>query len=155
MFASGHRVTRAGLQFLGTRVQTLAIRPAIIQTRRTLPVCCVQTNLHGQDIPRDFEEGLGKVLATTLNKPEKLISVSVLPGTRMWRAGSDKPTVIVDIWSVGVFDSQRNSKYTQDIFDYLLNKLQLPHNRIVLLLHPLQPEEAAHLIYAKMREASS
>jgi len=154
MFTSGHLILRCG-RIVGSRVQTLAARPGIIETRRTLPVCSVQTNLQGQQIPGDFEQGLSKVLAATLNKPEKLISVSVLPGTRMLRGGNSKPTVTLEIWSVGVFDGQRNSKYTQDIMDYVISKLQLPHDRIVLLLHPLQPEDAGHLIYAKLRESTS
>jgi len=137
-----------------TRIRTRVMTP-LVQTRRTLPVCSVQTNLSGTQVPKDFHEGLSKVLATTLNKSEKVISVSVMSDVRMWRDGSDKPTAIVDIWSIGVFDAERNVKYTKDIFAYIMQRLNLPHDRIVLLLHPLQVEEAAHLTYAKLKQTGS
>jgi hypothetical protein len=50
-------------------------------------------------------------------------------GAAMVRAGSDAGTAIVEIWSIGVFDAERNPKYTEEFFTYLANKLNLPTNR--------------------------
>lgn len=47
----------------------------------------------------------------------------------MVRNGSDAGTAIVEIWSIGVFDAERNGKYTEEFFAYLTNKLNLPPNR--------------------------
>ena len=46
-----------------------------VASRRTLPVCSVQTNLADSQIPDDFQEGLGKLLANTLKKPEDVILI--------------------------------------------------------------------------------
>ena len=59
----------------------------------------------------------------------QLITVSVQSALRMWRDGSDKPTIAIDLWSVGVFDVDRNPKYTADIFAYLKARLDIPADR--------------------------
>ena len=47
----------------------------------------------------------------------------------MLRASSDSATVTVEIWSIGVFDAERNVQYTKDIFNFLKDTLQLPPDR--------------------------
>jgi len=136
-----------------TRSRTLV---PLVETTRSLPVCCVQTNLSDEQIPTDFTKGLSQVLASTLNKQERVISVSLTPSVRICRSGDDQPTAIVQVWSIGVFDATRNPKYTVDIYDYILKALpSVPSERIVLLLHPLKPEEAGHLIYEKLKDSSA
>jgi len=56
------------------------LKPVLASTRRSLPVCCVQTNLGDTEIPTDFQQGLGRVLAHTLNKSEKVTRHASLDG---------------------------------------------------------------------------
>lgn len=122
------------------------------QSVRFLPVCSVQTNLSSSAVPSDFTRRLSQILASTLKKPEDSISVSLSTGLTMSRGGSDSATMTVEIWSIGVFDADRNLNYTKDVFHFLTDTLSLPPNRIVLLFHPLLKEEAGHLIYRDLQQ---
>lgn len=120
----------------------------LVVSVRNLPMCSVSTNLNEGHVPKDFLAGLTKVIAETLNKAEKSIYASVSTNVRMFKNGSDGPTAVIEIWSIGVFDAERNKKYAKDIFKYITKELKsIPENRIVLLFHPLQAEDAGHLIY--------
>jgi hypothetical protein len=130
----------------------MAVPSMFHQPVRRLPVCTVQTNLGSATVPSDFMTGLAKVIARTLNKPEELISVSMTTNVTMVRAGSDSGTAVVEIWSIGVFDTERNKQYTSDLYTYLTTSLRLPADRIVLLFHPLQPHDAGHLIYSQIQQ---
>jgi len=57
------------------------------------------------------------------------ITVSVATDMTMLRGNSDAATVTVEIWSIGVFDAQRNVQYTKDVFQLLTETLQLPPDR--------------------------
>ena len=46
------------------------------------------------------------------------ISVTVNCGLQMCRGGSLDPTVIVQIQSIGVFGKDKNSAYTDNIFEF-------------------------------------
>ena len=58
-----------------------------------------------------------------------MITVSLSTDVTMLRGGSDAATVTVQIWSVGVFDAERNVQYTKDVFHFLIDALQLPPER--------------------------
>ena len=47
--------------------------PLFTVQKRHLPVCAVDTNLSKVEVPKDFNAKLSKVVATMLNKPEKVI----------------------------------------------------------------------------------
>lgn len=50
----------------------------------------------------------------------------------MFKNGSDGPTAVIEIWSIGVFDAERNKKYAKDIFKYITKELKnIPENRFV------------------------
>jgi len=47
----------------------------------------------------------------------------------MVRGGTRAGTAIVDIWSIGVFDAERNQKYSEEFIPFLANQLNLPSDR--------------------------
>ena len=51
------------------------------------------------------------------------ISVLVHCGLQMCRGGTNDPTVAIQIWSIGVFDKERNPKYTDTLFAHLRPRL--------------------------------
>jgi len=112
----------------------------------------VQTNLEPTQIPRDFLNGLSKVISDALKKPEEVISISLSTGVAMVRGGTRSGTAIVEIWSIGVFDAERNAKYSEEFIPYLAKQLNLPSDRIALVFHPLKPEEAGHILYRNSPE---
>jgi len=46
------------------------------------------------------------------------ISVTVKSGLQMCRGGSSEPTIIVQIWSIGVFGKDKNHAYTDSLFEF-------------------------------------
>jgi len=46
------------------------------------------------------------------------ISVIVKSGLQMCRGGSSEPTVILQIWSIGVFGKDKNSEYKDSFFEF-------------------------------------
>jgi len=57
------------------------------------------------------------------------ITVSLSTDVTLLKAGSDSAAAAVEIWSIGVFDVERNVQYTKDVFDFLTDALRLPSNR--------------------------
>jgi len=51
------------------------------------------------------------------------ISVTVNSGLQMCRGGSSDPTVVVQIWSIGVFGKDKNSAYTDSLFEFFKKHL--------------------------------
>lgn len=47
----------------------------------------------------------------------------------MLRGGNSSETVTVELWSIGVFDESKNTKYTTDIMDLVRTELNLPPER--------------------------
>lgn len=105
-----------------------------------MPICLIQTNL--SSVPDDFHIGFSKLIAETLNKPEERISVTVNSGLKMCRGGSSDPTVVVQIWSIGIFGKDKNSAYTDNLFEFFKKYLpSVPEERIVLLFLPIEPHD--------------
>ncbi len=59
------------------------------------------------------------------------VMVTVRPGCDMYRRGSAAPALSVQIWSVGVFDEERNPGYTRRLYDFLMSTTKLPPERSV------------------------
>ncbi len=64
--------------------------------------------------------------------PNKIITVSIQTDVNMSRDGNADPTASVHIWSVGVFDAERNKGYSKPFIDYLSDQLNIPTERLVL-----------------------
>ena len=63
----------------------------------------------------------------------QLVSVSVQTDVSLCRGGSVSPNAVVNIWSVAVFDAERNPGYTKQMYDFLLPELNMPADRSVAL----------------------
>lgn len=58
------------------------------------------------------------------------ISVTVNSGLKMCRGGSSDPTVVVQIWSIGVFGKDKNSAYSGNLFEFFKKYLpSVPEDR--------------------------
>ncbi|KAK2152846.1 hypothetical protein LSH36_316g04031 [Paralvinella palmiformis] len=97
--------------------------------KRHLPYCSVDTNLGKAQLSPDFHIRFSKLLARILGKDEKLITVSLRTDVTMCRSGTDRPNIVINIWSIGVFDEQRNPNYTNQIYDFILPEVNIPAER--------------------------
>ena len=59
----------------------------------------------------------------------KLVTVSLRDNLKISRGLTDDPTVSAHIWSVGVFDAEKNPSHSKIFIDFLIEKLKLPSDR--------------------------
>ena len=55
----------------------------------------------------------------------QLVTVTVNDSVDMCRGADRSPTALVQIWSVGVFDAERNPTYSKKLFDFLMPRLNV------------------------------
>ena len=61
--------------------------------------------------------------------PFQLVSVVVRNDVDICRNSNTKPAVSVQIWSVGVFDNERNPGYSEAMVKFILSKLDVTDER--------------------------
>ncbi|XP_050411077.1 D-dopachrome decarboxylase-B [Patella vulgata] len=103
-----------------------------------MPMCIVNTNRKSEDIPNDFEAKLAEKVASVLNKPLSAMQVVINSGARVYRKESTAPACIMQLYSIDVFDEQRNPTYTPPLLDFLKTQLRLGENRTVVHYIPAQ-----------------
>ena len=59
----------------------------------------------------------------------QLVSVVLRSDVEICRDGVTTPSVLVHVWSVGVFDEARNPQYAQALIKYLQPALDIPEER--------------------------
>lgn len=105
-----------------------------------MPICLIQTNL--PSVPDGLQVAFSKVIAETLNKPEERISVTINSGLQMCRGGNSEPTIVVQIWSIGVFGKDKNPAHADSLFEFFKEHIpSVSQERIVLLFHPIEPHD--------------
>lgn len=104
-----------------------------------MPICTLTTNLKSDEIPDDIEMQLTNTMSEVLNKPKERITVLVNSDARMCKNGSKDVTCLLTISSINVFDEEKNPGYTDKLSEFLVSKLKIPRNRVVLVYKPLEP----------------
>lgn len=64
--------------------------------------------------------------------------VSLHADLDMYKTDSCESCVAIQIFSVGVFDADRNVTYTPPILDFVSSSLDIPENRIELVYFPVE-----------------
>lgn len=105
-----------------------------------MPICHLFTNRKESELKEGIEERIAKVVADTLEKPIERVVVVVTPGARVFRQNSTEPACTFNVQSIGVFDKERNPKYSPALFKALQDELDLPKERCVLLYQDLDKE---------------
>ena len=76
----------------------------------------------------------------------QLISITLKTEVDILRNGNADPTVAIQIWSIGVFDEERNPGYAKEMFPFLEKTLELPTiNDIFKKLYVY--DEESHFIF--------
>jgi len=105
-----------------------------------MPLCVIETNL--PTVPDNLSVEFCKTVAAALNKPPERISVTVRAGVQMCRGGTNDPTILVQIWSIGVFGKEQNPGYADKFFDFFKHHLpNVCEKRIVFAFHPIEPHQ--------------
>lgn len=67
----------------------------------------------------------------------------VRPDTQMCRGGSNEPTCMFEIWSIGVFSAEKNPRYSGPIYQFIKEKLEISEDKITIVYHDLKAEQLA------------
>ncbi|GFT14323.1 uncharacterized protein NPIL_196121, partial [Nephila pilipes] len=110
---------------------------AQVSLKVIMPLCVFYTNLPDKDVPKDFEVDLSKMLAEIFSKPLERVVVNVLPGQRIVSGGTSEPTCWMNLWSIGVFDAERNPAYATKLYPFITEYLGINSDKIVILCHDI------------------
>ncbi|XP_055935755.1 D-dopachrome decarboxylase-A-like isoform X1 [Argiope bruennichi] len=108
-----------------------------------MPIGVFYTNVPDKDMPENFEVDLSKILAEILSKPLERILINVIPGQRMAYGGTSEPACWLNLWSIGVFDKERNPNYATKLYPFITESLGIKSEKIVLLFHPIEAYQKA------------
>jgi len=108
-----------------------------------MPLCYCYTSLPNTAIPEGFEEKFAQCIHEVLpNKPIERISVIVVPGARICKAGSTDPAMLIQMRAIGVFNADDNPKYFPKFFKFLTDALNLPEKRFTIEFVDIQGTNA-------------
>ena len=100
-----------------------------------MPEFIIKTNVAKSSIKNTIINDLTKMITDILGKPEKYISVVIIPGLWMSFGGTEEPCATCSFTSVNSFDAESNKKYSQIIMDYLVDALGVSNERMYLEFH--------------------
>jgi phenylpyruvate tautomerase len=99
-----------------------------------MPYLSMQTN---RDLPEKKQTELlgaaSKIVASELGKPESVVMVSFAPAVHMTFAGEESPTAFLELRSIGVPDSKRNS-LSSALTDLVARNCEIKPDRIFVVL---------------------
>lgn len=98
-----------------------------------MPVFTVNTNV--TDVPSDFKKVATDVIAKSLGKPVSYIAVHVNTGQNMSFGGTDEPTAMCDLVSIGALSVEANKKHSKALMELLEQKLKISQSRIYISFH--------------------
>ncbi|GIX77237.1 uncharacterized protein CEXT_807981 [Caerostris extrusa] len=108
-----------------------------------MPLCVFYTNVPDKDVPENFETDLAKIIAEVLSKPLEKVVVNVLPNQRMVAGGSSEPNCWMNLWSINVFDKERNPGYAAKLYPFITETLGIKSEKICLLFHAIEAYQKA------------
>ncbi|XP_076030476.1 D-dopachrome decarboxylase-B-like [Oratosquilla oratoria] len=106
-----------------------------------MPLVYFRTNLLKSQVTREFQKLLSAKVASTLQKPEERISVSVMTEMEMMRGGSFDPLCEIEISSIGKGSHERNQPYVETLTDFVCEHIGVEPKRVIFLFKDLEPHE--------------
>ena len=98
-----------------------------------MPVLTVNTNV--KEIPSDFKKTATDVIAKTLGKPVSYVAIQVNSGQNMSFGGTDEPTALCDLVSIGQLSKESNKAHSKAIMNLLSEKLKISSSRVYVSFH--------------------
>ena len=103
-----------------------------------MPYLSIQTNTALSEQMRDELLGAAsKIVASQLGKPETYVMAGLAPMQRMLFAGANDPTAFLELRSIGIPDSKRNS-LSAALTDLVAQSCKIKPDRIFIVLADVQ-----------------
>lgn len=97
-----------------------------------MPILSVKTNVKASDVPADFKSKATDVVAKTLGKPVSYVAIHIEPDQNMSFGGTDEPTALCDLVSIGGITVEANKKHSKAIMDFLEKTLKVESSRVYI-----------------------
>jgi phenylpyruvate tautomerase len=105
-----------------------------------MPYLSIQTNKPLRDEQQTaLLDAASKIVASKLEKPEAYVMACLLPAVRMTFAGQDDPAAFLEVRSIGIPDSTRNS-LTAALTDLVARSCEIKTDRIYVVLADIQAQ---------------
>lgn len=111
-----------------------------------MPVLSVKTNVKAGNVPADFKSKATEVIAKTLGKPASYVAIHIVPDQNMSFAGTDEPTALCELISIGSLSVESNKKHSKIIMDFLETTLKIKPSRVYITF---RDENKANIGYSK------
>lgn len=98
-----------------------------------MPTLTINTNVSAADIPKDFKNLATQVVAKSLGKPASYVAIHVNAGQDMSFGGTDKPTALCELVSIGALSVDSNKKHSLAIMELLETTLKVPPSRVYIV----------------------
>lgn len=97
-----------------------------------MPILSIRTNVKTEDVPADFTSKATDVVAKTLNKPASYVAIHIEPGQNMSFGGTNEPTALCDLVSIGALSVESNKKHSKTIMNFLEKTLKVSPSRVYI-----------------------
>lgn len=97
-----------------------------------MPVLTVNTNVSSSKVPKDFKSKATDVVAQSLGKPASYVAIHVNASQDISFGGSDEPTALCELMSIGALSTSSNKKHSKNIMGLLKESLGIEPSRIYI-----------------------
>lgn len=97
-----------------------------------MPVLSVKTNVRAGNVPSDFKSRATDLVAKTLSKPASYVAIHIVPDQNMSFGGTDEPTALCELISIGSLSVESNKKHSKAIMEFLEKTLKIKSSRVYI-----------------------
>ncbi|KAI6178243.1 hypothetical protein M3Y98_00479600 [Aphelenchoides besseyi] len=105
-----------------------------------MPLLRIETNLSAGEIPDDFNSKITGKLAEWLNKPRKIVLVSVSPDRILTMGGTNEPAAHVELRAIGGIRGQMTENLIVELTNFVSTELKIAVDRFIIHLYDSDPE---------------
>lgn len=109
-----------------------------------MPTLVIYTNVAKDKIPADFLTKATDVLAKQLGKPQKYITICLVPDTMMSHGGSTDPCAAVSVTSIGKLGPDVNKDHSSVIGNFISETLGIAKDRFYIKFEDVAPSNVGY-----------
>jgi len=109
-----------------------------------MPAFEIDTNAPEEKITPELVKELTELLAEMLGLEVKFLSVIFRPNPRMTWAGTSEPCAVCRLTAINDIDEEHNRTYTQKVFNFMKDKLDIPDYRMYAIFFSPAPTHVGY-----------
>eukprot|EP01053_Blabericola_migrator_P009118 Blabericola_migrator_1__9117@NODE_4872_length_950_cov_74_078143_g3048_i0_p2_GENE_NODE_4872_length_950_cov_74_078143_g3048_i0NODE_4872_length_950_cov_74_078143_g3048_i0_p2_ORF_typecomplete_len119_score26_12MIF/PF01187_18/2_8e34Tautomerase/PF01361_21/0_1Tautomerase/PF01361_21/0_0065Tautomerase_2/PF14552_6/3_2e03Tautomerase_2/PF14552_6/0_14_NODE_4872_length_950_cov_74_078143_g3048_i071427 len=97
-----------------------------------MPILTINTNVPVSKIPSDLVQRAAAVVAETLGKSQSRVAVHILGDQLLSRGGTNEPTALCQLVSIGALSKESNSRHSAAISRLLEDTLKIAPSNVMI-----------------------